>query len=78
MKVLPRPGVELTLISPPRSLASSRLMESPRPVPPKRRAVVPSACWNASKMIFCLSAAMPMPVSETVKATTASARPSYG
>ena len=28
------------------------------------------ACWNASKMIRCLSAGMPMPVSVTRNATT--------
>ena len=34
-------------------------------------ATVPaSACWNASKMIFCFSGGMPMPVSLTVKRTT--------
>jgi hypothetical protein len=32
-------------------------------VPPYLREVVPSACWNASKMIFCLCSGMPMPVS---------------
>ena len=34
---------------------SSRLMARPRPVPPYLRLVLPSACWNASKMICCLS-----------------------
>ena len=38
-------------------------MASPRPVPPYLRLVLPSACWKASKMICCLSAEMPMPVS---------------
>ena len=32
-------------------------------MPPKRRDVEASACWNASKMIFCFSGAMPIPVS---------------
>jgi len=32
-------------------------------VPPYFRLVVPSACWNASKISFCLSGGMPMPVS---------------
>ncbi len=45
--------------------AISRLMERPRPVPPYLRLVVPSACWNASKISFCLSCGMPMPVSVT-------------
>ena len=39
-------------------------------MPPYLREVEPSACWNASKMICCLSAEMPMPVSLTEKATT--------
>ena len=43
-------------ISPPSSRDSSRLMARPRPVPPYLRLVRPSACWNASKMICCLSA----------------------
>ena len=42
-------------------------MVSPRPVPPKRRVVEPSAWLNASKMVDCLSGAMPMPVSVTTK-----------
>jgi hypothetical protein len=52
-----------TRISPPSSAAIWRLIVSPSPVPPNRRLVVPSACWNASKMSCCLSFAMPMPVS---------------
>ena len=55
VKVLPPPGVLSTRISPPRSRAISRLIERPRPVPPNLRLVVPSACWNASKMSCCLS-----------------------
>ena len=42
-------------------------MASPSPVPPYLRLVDASACWNASKMIFCFSSGMPMPVSETSK-----------
>ena len=34
---------------------SSRLIARPRPVPPYLRLVLASACWNASKMIFCFS-----------------------
>src|ERR1051325_5355527 len=41
--------------APPSSCAISREIESPRPVPPYFRLVVPSACWNASKMSRCLS-----------------------
>ena len=71
--MLPAPGTLWTAISPPSSAVSSRLIDSPRPVPPKRRLVVPSACWNASKMTFCLFAGMPTPVSETMKAITSEA-----
>ena len=42
-------------------------------MPPYLRLVVPSACWNASKMMRCLSSGMPMPVSSTEKAITDSA-----
>ena len=78
MKVLPSPGVLRTRISPPSRRAISRLIDSPRPVPPYMRPVPVSACWNGSKMIFSLSAAMPMPVSLTEKATTRPARLSTG
>ena len=78
MKVLPRPGVLSSVISPPSNLASSRLMARPRPVPPYLREVLPSACWNASKITRCLSSGMPMPVSLTRNATTPGARPSAG
>ena len=67
------PGVLTSRISPPSSRAISRLIARPRPVPPYLRLVLPSACWNASKMICCLSGGMPMPVSVTENATTASA-----
>ena len=73
MKVLPTPGVLRSWISPPSRFASSRLIARPRPVPPYLRLVLASACWNASKMILCFSGGMPMPVSETSKATTAGA-----
>ena len=70
MKVLPVPGVLTSRISPPSRRDSSRLIARPRPVPPYLREVEPSACWNASKMICCLSGEMPMPVSETENAIT--------
>ncbi len=68
MKVEPRPGSLAASISPPSRRAISRLMDSPRPVPPYLRLVVPSACLNASKMTRILLCAMPMPVSVTEKA----------
>ena len=72
--MLPRPGVEARRISPPSNRDSSRLIASPSPVPPYLRLVLPSACWNASKMICCLSDGMPMPVSLTENTTTSGQR----
>ena len=63
VNVLPSPGMLTSRISPPSSFDSSRLIARPRPVPPYLRDVEPSACWNASKMICCLSGEMPIPVS---------------
>jgi len=67
VKTLPSPGTLSAVIEPPRSWASSRLMDRPRPVPPYLRLVVPSACWKAPKMVSSCSSAMPMPVSLTRK-----------
>ena len=64
------PGVLRSVSSPPSSVASSRLMARPRPVPPYLRLVLASACWKASNTIFCFSTGMPTPVSVTSKATT--------
>jgi len=63
--VLPTRGALTSRISPPSRRESSRLIASPSPVPPYLRLVLPSACWNASKMICCFSGEMPMPVSLT-------------
>ena len=68
MNVLPCAGALDSLISPPSSVASSRLMARPSPVPPYLRLVPASACWKASKMSFCFSGAMPIPVSLTAMA----------
>jgi hypothetical protein len=73
VNVLPRPGSLRTWISPPISRAISRLMDSPWPVPPNLRLIVPSACWKASKIVRSCSGGMPIPVSVTSKATTWSA-----
>src|SRR6266436_1455782 len=59
--MLPCPGTLVSLISPLRSIASSRLIARPRPVPPYFRDVPASACWKASKISFCFSAAIPVP-----------------
>jgi hypothetical protein len=73
VNVLPRFGVLSTRISPPRSAVICRLIVRPSPVPPYLRLVVPSACWNASKISCCLSFAIPIPVSLTANAITVSA-----
>ena len=54
---------------PPSMRASSLEIDSPSPVPPYLRLVVPSACWKASKIISSLPAGMPMPVSRTANAS---------
>ena len=74
----PAPGSDDTAIVPPSSRGQLRLIDRPRPVPPYLRLVVPSACWNASKIIASLSPGMPMPVSRTANATTERALSSAG
>ena len=78
VNVLPWPGTLTSRISPPSSVASSRLIARPRPVPPYLRLVPASACWNASKISRCFSGAMPMPVSDTSIATALGAKRSTG
>ena len=56
VNMLPRPGSLSTVMSPPSRRASSREIDSPRPVPPKRRLVLPSAWRNASKITSCCAA----------------------
>ena len=71
VNVLPRPRLLCSRISPPGSArANSRLIRKASPVPPYLRLVVPSACWNASKMMRCFSGAIPIPVSVTENAIT--------
>ena len=65
VKTLPTSGVLSTVISPPRRSSRVRLDRQPKPVPPKRRAVVPSPWANASNIRCCCSVSMPMPVSVT-------------
>src|SRR5262249_26204169 len=48
---------------------SLRVMARPRPVPPKRCAVVASAWLNSSNSLACCSGVMPMPVSATANST---------
>ena len=66
LKLLPLSSSLLNSMYPPKSLASSLLMESPSPVPPNFLLVEPSACWKASKIKPCLSKGIPNPVSDTV------------
>ena len=70
---LPRPTSLSTQIRPPIMLTSREEIVSPRPVPPYCRVVELSACEKGSKMIFCFSTGMPIPVSETVKCRMRSA-----
>ena len=70
MNVLPTPGALLQTDFAAQQAREFAADRKAQPVPPYLRLVVPSACWNASKMMRCLSCAMPMPVSVTEKATT--------
>ena len=63
--VEPTPGWLTTVMSPPMSVASWRLIARPSPVPPKRRVVEPSSCTKASKIAAWFSGRMPVPVSTT-------------
>ena len=65
MNTEPLPGSLVTVTSPPIMRASLRVMARPRPVPPKRCAVVLSAWVNSSNSFACCSGVMPTPVSET-------------
>ena len=56
-------------MSPPSRRARSREIDSPRPVPPYLRCVLPSAWRKASKMTCCWCGGMPMPVSRTANDT---------
>ena len=62
-KLLPTPGVLVTTISPPMALTSWDEIDSPRPVPPKRRVVELSACSKGRNRRSTCSGVMPMPVS---------------
>ena len=65
--VLPRPTWLSTHTRPPINSASCAHIASPRPVPPYFRVVEVSACAKASKILFCFSIGMPIPVSVTEK-----------
>ena len=70
---LPSPGVLSTQIFPCICSTSFMQIPKPRPVPPYCRVVEPSAWTNASKMSFCLSFGIPVPVSRTEKCRDTSA-----
>ena len=65
--MLPAPGSLSTQIRPPINRTSVAEIVRPRPVPPNRRVVDPSAWRKASKIASCFSGGMPMPVSVTLK-----------
>ena len=64
--VLPWPLTLSSFISPPMSSHNCLLIERPRPVPPNLRVVERSSWVKTSKIVLCLSCAMPMPVSFTL------------
>ena len=67
----PLPGSLSTPTSPPIMSTSRLQMDSPSPVPPKRRVMELSAWENGSNRRACLSLSRPMPVSMTAKRTYA-------
>ncbi len=77
-KVDPRPSVLSTPISPPMSSTSRLEMDNPRPVPPNRRAVEPSACVKGWKSFFFAVSERPMPLSCTLKRTCGPLFPNGG
>ena len=64
--VVPSPAWLSSQIFPPMRSTSSLQMDSPRPVPVKRRVVEASTCVKGAKIRFWSSSAMPMPVSRTL------------
>lgn len=72
--VEPRPSSDVTPIPPPSSLASSRDIERPRPVPPNLRVVELSACWKGTNSDAQWLFESPIPVSlEGTSQSTATA-----
>ena len=65
-KVLPRFGSLATVMRPPISSTSWRLMVSPSPVPPKRRVTLASTWANGWNRRALCSGDRPMPVSRTL------------
>src|SRR5262245_48702117 len=71
VNVEPWPGVLSTVMSPPISRQKCRLIARPRPVPPYRRVVEASAWVKGWKSLRICSGVMPMPESDTRKASQA-------
>ena len=67
MNSLPTPGSLSTAMRPPINSTRCLTIESPRPVPPKRRVMESSAWTKGLNRPACSSGAMPMPVSRTAK-----------
>ena len=61
----PTPGWPDAEIMPPMAFASAWLMDSPSPVPPKRRVIEPSACSNLRNSLSAVDPSKPIPVSVT-------------
>ena len=66
-KVLPIPALLCRPISPPMASTSCLQIVRPNPLPPYLRVVDPSAWVNLSKIDFCWSSGIPIPVSCTEK-----------
>ena len=64
--MVPAPGAECASSSvPPSPSARRRDSARPRPLPPKRNAIVPSPCWNGANSASACAVVSPMPVSHT-------------
>ena len=68
-KQVPTPGVLSSEMLPPISSTSCRQMARPRPVPPKRRVMLLSACAKGANRLLWCSGGMPMPVSRMEKSS---------
>ena len=71
-KVLPLPTALSSQIRPPIKATSCDEIARPSPVPPYVRVVLPSAWANASKIVYCFSEGIPIPLSSTVKRNSTS------
>ncbi len=74
-KVVPLPGIERQVTSPPIARASRREIVRPRPAPEREGAVLDGPCSNASKMRSIASGGMPSPLSLTQNRSSPSLMP---